>query len=268
MDHLSDAMREFRKKHLRLVDGSMALNPTEKPVVYACGICKDTGYLRADVQPGHPQFGKPIPCVCTQDRVKERLQQDLLEISGIVGFKRFKDATFESYNQRIAGTRIAFDAARSFAVNPNGWLVLVGPCGCGKTHLTVSIAKELLLAKYTVLMHTVPDLLDSLRDGFNPQVEASFNDRFEQMKDAECLFLDDYGAENTTSWGNEKLFQLLNYRYNRELPTVITSNGLDKIDSRIKSRLNDAGLVNMIEMDKATDYRPRMQRTVDGSQEQ
>ena len=71
------------------------------------------------------------------------------------------------------------------------------------------------------------------------------------------LVLDDYGAQNDTPWATEKLFQLLNHRYNGELATMITSNNvnLDGIDPRIHSRLHDRELVTMVRMEEARDYR-------------
>jgi DNA replication protein DnaC len=109
----------------------------------------------------------------------------------------------------------------------------------------------------------VPDLLDNLRTTFDPRSEMlSFNDLFEHMKTADLLVLDDYGAENTTPWAVEKLFQILNYRYNMALATVITTNniGLVGIDPRIKSRLSDQGLVTVVEMLDAQDYRPNQRK--------
>jgi DNA replication protein DnaC len=78
------------------------------------------------------------------------------------------------------------------------------------------------------------------------------------MREAELLVLDDLGSQQSSSWANEKLFQLLNYRYNMSMPTVITANpkGLHGIDERIRSRLNDNSLVTTVNMERARDFRP------------
>jgi len=225
-----------------------------------CLICKDAGYLRADVPFGHPDFGKALPCSCKVAAVKVKHQQELVQQSGILGLGSYKNATFETFNRLALGTRDAFVAARDFAKDPYGWLVLTGGTGCGKTHLAVSIAKIRIEVGDTVLMQTVPDLLDELRTAFNPKNEESFNERFQEMRSVDVLFLDDYGAENTTIWAAEKLFQILNYRYNADLPTVITSNGLDGIDFRIRSRLSDKQKVVTVDMADAQDYRPNKER--------
>jgi len=76
------------------------------------------------------------------------------------------------------------------------------------------------------------------------------------------LVLDDLGAHQSSPWASEKLFQLLNYRYNSQYPTVITANkgGLGSIDDRVLSRLSDVSLVNSVIMDGAQDYRRRNPR--------
>ncbi len=43
-------------------------------------------------------------------------------------------------------------------------------------------------------------------------------------REAPCLILDDLGAERITEWVGEQLFCLLNYRYNSQLQTIITTN--------------------------------------------
>jgi DNA replication protein DnaC len=58
------------------------------------------------------------------------------------------------------------------------------------------------------------------------------------------LVLDDFGEQSTTPWVREKLYQLINYRYNGRLPTVITTRLdfdqiLGEVDPAISSRLVD-----------------------------
>jgi DNA replication protein DnaC len=102
--------------------------------------------------------------------------------------------------------------------------VLIGEYGCGKTHLAVSIAKKQIDDGNLVLFQVVPRLLDYLRATFSPHSEQDYDERFQQMCDVDMLILDDLGAQNNTPWANDKLFQLLNHRYNAHAPTVITMN--------------------------------------------
>jgi len=229
-----------------------------KPVSL-CPICKGAGYLRADVPYGHPSFGKPIACECKEAERKEKRRRQLQEMSNLGAFY---DKGFQNFNPRVPGLQQAFEAAYEFAQNPNGWLLMIGPNGCGKTHLAAAIANQSLDDGALVLFATVPDLLDHLRAAFAPNSTEVYDQLFARMREAEVLVLDDLGAQQSSSWANEKLFQLLNYRYNFRFPTVITANsrGLLGIDERIRSRLTDVSLVTSVILDRARDYRPHNPR--------
>ena len=135
----------------------------------------------------------------------------------------------------------ALNAAMGYAKDPDGWMIFVGPYGCGKTHLAAAIGNERVNQGIPPLFIVVPDLLDYLKATFNPKSFVSYDQRFENIKTADLLILDDLGTQSQTPWAKEKLFQLLNYRYNAELPTVVTfsSEVLNDIDPRIQSRLTD-----------------------------
>lgn len=220
-----------------------------------CQICYGAGYLRADVPYGHPQFGKPIACVCKQAEWAEKRKQQLAAMSNL---EAFRDKDFLGFNWRVPGVQEAFREALSFAQCYEGWLLLVGPNGCGKTHLAAAIANYCLSLEKEILFITAPDLLDHLRATFAPTSPVAYDKLFWHVREAETLVIDDLGSEQSSSWAEEKLFQLFNHRYNWRLPTVITANanGLKDVDVRISSRLSDTGLVRTVVMDEAEDYRP------------
>jgi DNA replication protein DnaC len=133
--------------------------------------------------------------------------------------------------------------AQDYAQNPQDWLVFTGTFGCGKTHLAAAIANYGLSQGHSALFVVVPDLLDHLRATFNPNGRVSYDKRFEEVRTAPLLVLDDLGTESATPWAREKLFQLLNYRYNARLPTVITMQKsveeLEETNPRLSSRMLD-----------------------------
>jgi len=134
----------------------------------------------------------------------------------------------------------AFEAARDFAEHPKGWLLLTGPYGCGKTHLAAAIGNYQASLGFPPLMVSVPDLLDHLRATFSPNSNVSLDRRFEEVKKSHILILDDLGTQSATPWAREKLYQLFNYRYNAELPTVITTSSTpEELDPRLYSRMQD-----------------------------
>jgi DNA replication protein DnaC len=220
-----------------------------------CTRCKGAGYLRANVPFGHPNFGKAIACECKEAERKEKRRQQLREMSNLDAFRQ---KTFNTFNTHIPGVQEAYQAALDFETKPKGWLVLSGPNGCGKTHLAAAIANQALDNGAVVLFEAAPDLLDHLRAAFAPAATEVYDQLFSKMREAELLILDDLGAQQSSPWANEKLFQLLNYRYNLSMATVITGNpkGIQGVDERIRSRLSDTGLVRTIVMDRARDYRP------------
>ena len=85
--------------------------------------------------------------------------------------------------------------------------------------------------------------------------DTTFENRFNEIRNASLLILDDFGTQNATGWAQEKLFQIINYRYINKLPLVITTNlSLDDIEARFRSRLSDRELVTDVRIN-APDYR-------------
>lgn len=137
----------------------------------------------------------------------------------------------------------AFSAAREYSEGPEGWLVLTGPYGVGKTHLAASIANYRASQGYEVVFVVIPDLLDHLRATFSPRSSVSYDRRFEEIRASSLLVLDDLGTQAATPWVREKLYQLFNYRYNAGLPTVITTaDPLEEMDARLRTRMLDRRL--------------------------
>ena len=148
----------------------------------------------------------------------------------------------------------AFNRARQYAGNLEGWLVIQGGFGCGKTHLAAAIANFAVAMGVPTLFLTVPDLLDALRFSYD-SADTTFEERFDEIRNAQLLVLDDFGTQNATAWAQEKLFQIINYRYINRLPLVVTTNlDMDEIEARIRSRLADPELVGLIRI-AAPDFR-------------
>ena len=225
------------------------------PAQNACPICHGAGFLRLDVQVGHPAFGRAVPCACREREVMRRRRDELWRLSRL---EAFADMTFDRFNANWPGTREAFDVARRYADEQDPpWLVLSGPCGSGKTHLAAAIANARFQQGEVVLFTVVPQLLDHLRATFAPTSETTYDALFEKVREAGLLVLDDLGAEQTTAWAQEKLFQIINHRYIHRLPTVITTNqSMQMLDDRIRSRASDIRLVRHVVI-QAEDFRPR-----------
>jgi len=220
----------------------------EAPVDTGCSICGGTGFVYVDVPVGHSDFGRAMPCRCTRRELAKERKARFQRYSNLGALTHL---TFDNLiPQGRSGERKrqeqftrAFEAAKAFAAEPKGWLSLIGPSGCGKTHLAAAIANERISRGYPAIFQSIPDLLDHLRSAFSPNSAVAYDELFERVCNAPLLILDDLGAQASTSWAKEKLSQLLNHRFNSELPTVITtSTPVEELEDRIRTRLTDPRL--------------------------
>jgi len=216
-----------------------------------CPLCRGAGFVRKDVPLDHPDFGRVFPCRCVlEEREEERLAR-LQRYSNLGPLTRLTFANLMSRGRSTdPGNQEKFAkavvAAQQFAEEPSGWLVLCGPSGCGKTHLAAAIANASIEQGRPAFFVVVPDLLDHLRAAYKPGSEVSYDELFEQVRNAPLVILDDLGGHSATAWAQEKLFQLVNHRYNYRLPTVFTSGvSLEEMDERLRMRLSDASLAQV-----------------------
>jgi len=196
-------------------------------------------------------------------RLVERVQT-IHKASGLTGAKA-RAKTFAAFEvihvSAKESNRAAYRAAKQFAEDPQGWVVLLGSYGCGKTHLLLAIGNELLAREepVPVVYANAPDLLDWLKTApFRGNgAQETYDERFQTLRTVDVLLLDDLGAESPTPWAMEKLFQLLDYRYLNELATVIASNlALEEFPRRLASRLCDRSVVRVVAITSG-DYRER-----------
>ncbi len=202
-------------------------NPAEHA---ACQICGGSGW-RPEVVAGKalPQV---VPCECRD----EALAKFALSKAGIP--KRFAEKTFENYSIDVpnddAGEKRevlsqARSAARRFArdypaLTKTG-LLFSGRCGTGKTHLSIAIAKELLGKGIDVYYCNVKELLEQMRNAYNPVTQSTPQEVLDRAVRAEVLILDDLGAERLTDWVQETMYHLINQRYQHgQGALIITTN--------------------------------------------
>lgn len=225
-----------------------------------CTVCYGIGWVV-------PSGSKPIICP------NYRPEKDVARTEALVsssGMNSFPGKTFEAFlieklneqklvrNYTIKETNslvVARQAAMEYAQNPAGWLVMEGTYGCGKTHLAQAICNYVIRNHgMTVRFYTVADLLDSFRATFNSSNEG-LEESIARSKSVQLLVLDDYGAEKSSEWADEKLFQLLNHRHSQDMPTVITTNmSVEDMNDRIRSRLMQGWRTKYVRI-TAPDYR-------------
>jgi DNA replication protein DnaC len=251
MERLGDAIARIRPRlQARIGDG-----PAEPEPEPSCSICQDHGFVRHEVPVDHPDFGRAFPCVCRLGEVRDRLRRrsNLAHLAHKT-FETFRPAGREGPVHHLDE---AYQTCLDYAGAPLGWLVLSGPSGTGKTHLAAAIANRQIELGHEVFFAVVPDLLDHLRATFGPGSDVTYDELFEAVRNAPLLVLDDLGTQSETSWAQEKMFQVLNHRFNAELPTVITTNhAIAELDERLRARLGDreqARVISIGERDTSLD---------------
>ncbi|HEX6291672.1 MAG TPA: ATP-binding protein, partial [Herpetosiphonaceae bacterium] len=232
----------------------MRVNPDDshpEPATAVCPKCNGMGFLRYDVPYGDPNFGKLMPCGCKAQEIAASRASKFRELShlGPLQHKRFEN--FDLHRGSSAYSRdalqVALRVAQEYAAEPAGWLVLTGPSGTGKSHLAAAITSAILDRNEGALWVFVPDFLDHLRTTFSPQSDISYDDLFSTVRDAPVLVLDDLGAQSSSPWAEEKLYQILAHRYDARRPTVITTNKLlDSFEGRIRARIQDADVSRIV----------------------
>lgn len=225
-----------------------------------CPLCDGLGYIIPDVPPADPRFGRAVACTC---RAAER---EMARIDGLMKLSQLgalQSCTFDAFLPEGHGLtpgkqlnlKLAYERALTFAQKPDGWLILKGGYGCGKTHLAAAIANQRIAMGHPALFVSTPDLLDHLRATYSPNSPTGYDERFEQIRNTPLLILDDLGTQSNSDWAQEKLYQIFNYRYNGRLPTVVTTNlELEAIEIRIRSRMVDPSLVQIVHI-AAPDFR-------------
>src|SRR5207249_11329831 len=117
-------------------------------------------------------------------------------------------------------------------------LLFMGPQGVGKTHLAVGIIKELIRSKSVqCLFSTFPELLKEIQNSYNPVSQASELSLLQPILETEVLVLDELGAQNASSWVRDEVSYVLNYRYNENKVTILTTNYLDEREERRDAKL-------------------------------
>lgn len=187
-----------------------------------------------------------------RDETAAHLPPAVSDMSAYAGmtFDSFDTAT-HLHPEEANSLRNALRIAREFAAAPEGWLLFLGPYGSGKTHLAAAIANEVRLRHPdTVIFITGYELLDQFKNTFQSDLTQTFNQLYTVVRDIPLLVLDDLPLQYNKGWGADRIFYLMDYRYVRRLPTVMTSaaslEDIEKQHPRLFSRLMDTGVCRRV----------------------
>ena len=140
---------------------------------------------------------------------------------------KLKKASFDNYSVTQQNEK-AFNAfkkyADEFTRKTEIGLCVYGTAGNGKSHLSAALANNLLNKGYSVKFQNVPDLFTRIKATFDNSSNETEYHIINELTNVDLLILDDAGAEKPTDWVQEKLYQIINNRYNNLKPIIISTN--------------------------------------------
>ncbi len=223
-----------------------------------CPRCEGARFVRVTADPAAPEFGRALPCECVAGEDEAARHDRLLRYSRLGALDRFTFDTLlsegrSSHRETQQRYSAAVEAAQRFSERPEGWLVISGVPGCGKTHLAAAIANRAIERGMPALFLSVADLLDHLRASYEEDAELAYPQLLEQLRTAPLVVLDDLDSYAETPWAREKFFQLVSHRFHAALPTVFTCvRPPEDIDPRLGSRLSDPAISQLLVLEERT----------------
>ncbi len=181
-----------------------------------------------------------VLCDCAGDDRYERL------LSAARIPKRYEHCDFANYdtdlydgpdattwNRSLQQARLVAEAfAREYPQVDQTGLLLMGPCGVGKTHLAVAVLKAACAKGASALYYDYRELLKQIQASYNAESQTSELEVLEPVLTAELLLLDDVGSSKPSPWALETVGHILNTRYNEKRVTLVTTNYLDTVPGK------------------------------------
>lgn len=136
---------------------------------------------------------------------------------------KFENFEVNSNNKKVYQSLKEYSEKLANSVERKG-LILAGNNGVGKTHLACSIANELIKNGIPIIYGTLINLLAELKNTYDVDNNISEMKIIKLYEKVDLLIIDDLGKEKPSEWGLEKLFTIINSRYENNLPVIITTN--------------------------------------------
>lgn len=240
-----------------------------------CPVCRGLRWVRTDAPIGDPRFGKLEPCPrCSGAAQTERLRR-ISRLGGDLATARLEQWRPMPGVEGVMPDLIQYLIKRGKGDDrkATGWVTLSGPYGTGKTHLLAALVNHYVEAGVPAVYTTMGELLQQLRDTFDPESKTSYSALWRDLTDARVVAIDEVEKFHGTQWAQEQVFLYLNARYNAigDGLTILATN----VDCRpatfvvmpdngwgegyIESRMRDGRGIILSQFWKAHDVRPLME---------
>jgi DNA replication protein DnaC len=192
------------------------------------------------------------------DRSREHELKRLFSIHNLG--ERFNESNFTNFIAR-EGTEKCFKLAQKYVNEFEAWegesLLFWGEPGNGKSHLATAVANELTAKGKRVVFISMPDLLEKIKATFNRNSTESEAEIMRGLQMCDLLVIDDIGAEKVSDWVQEVIFRIVDGRYKKVKPILVTSNLEPKeLAERIGKRAYDRLIeISQPIKNEATSYR-------------
>lgn len=202
-----------------------------------CGKCHTR--RQAVINVPDPETGEkkpvkvPVSCECRSraEETRRRDEQQRKEMEVVASLKkqslmgeRLRDATFENFRETKNNAKILRYCCRyaerfDEMLEKNQGLLFYGGVGTGKTFAAACIANYLLDRRRPVVMTSFVKLLESMQS-FKEDDSVLLT----RLNRAKLLIIDDLGAERSTDFALEKVYNIVDSRYRARLPIILTTN--------------------------------------------
>lgn len=242
-EHIKEKINQLEKENLAMQEAlrqELVKNGYPEDYldpIYTCSECEDTGRVGS------------VRCKCFNELIKKIAGEKLSENMsiGLISFDTF-DMKYYSDTPRteLKGKSAKFimqqnfDYCKKYAEDfhlPCDGIFMMGGTGLGKTHLSLSIAKEVIEKGYSAVYGSVPDLIRRIKDSNFGQNEDD-GDVLQTLIECDLLVLDDLGAEHDSKYNISCLYDIINSRINSRKPTIVSTNfSIAEIKERYSDRI-------------------------------
>jgi DNA replication protein DnaC len=159
--------------------------------------------------------------------------------------QRFMGKSLDNFKPIHASHKAIIEFAKKFVQafrvdtqQPTKGLLLRGTEGTGKTHIAIAILKEIIQKGHEGLYWNVPELFCELRRTMGNSTDIDEGSILDEAIETQLLVLDDLGAEKASEYVLDRLYLIINGRYENDLPTLITTNlGLEQLRQQVGPRI-------------------------------